>query len=309
MRAKYIHALASTLCLARTIPTLDPRFLFTLPGVPRRGLSALMGRLARARVPIGLRRPLWGFVGRRLKIDAQSIPGDLRDYSHFLDLFTRPLPEGDRPLPESPGWLSPADGRLVAHAQVTSEGSWVIKGTPYSTAELLPHGEMDGLLGYQALQIYLSPRDYHRFHAPCDLEILRAVVEPGDLQPVDPDLVRRAMRVLVTNRRILLHCRDAQGTPFALLYVGALNVGGMRFPFDPTLGQGPWARTTRQFDPPPRLAAGEEMGRFEFGSTVVLFAPSTLRPLVALDGETRARGPLLGLPRGPESTSQEKPHD
>ncbi|MHC4380042.1 MAG: archaetidylserine decarboxylase [Planctomycetota bacterium] len=288
---------------------MDPRFLFTLPGIPRRGLSALMGRLARARVPVGMRRPLWGFVGRRLGIEAKTIPGDLRDYSHFLDLFTRALPKDERPLPENSGWLSPADGRLVAHSKVTSEGSWVIKGTPYSTAELLPDGEMQGLLGYQALQIYLSPKDYHRFHAPCDLEIQRAVVEPGDLQPVDPDLVRRSMRVLVTNRRILLHCRDAQGMPFALLYVGALNVGGMRFPFDPTLGQGPWVRTTRRFDPPPRLAAGDEMGRFEFGSTVVVFAPSNLRCLVDLDSETRARCPLLGLPRGPESTPQEESHD
>jgi len=261
-----------------------------------------MGRLARARIPRWLRPSLWTFVAKRLGIDAATVPGDLHDYPTFLALFTRPLGPSARPLPESSCWLSPADGRLVAHSTVTAEGSWVIKGTPYSTAELLPDGELDGLLGYQALQIYLSPKDYHRFHAPCDLQILRAVVEPGDLQPVDPSLIRRSMRVLVTNRRILLHCRTSDGTPFALMFVGALNVGGMTFPFDTTLGQGPWVRTSRIYDPRHRLAAGDEMGRFEFGSTVVVFAPPELRCLAELDGQTLARTPLLANPQGPETT-------
>ena len=300
--AKYISMQPLTLCTDRPKPAVDSRFLFTLPGVPRLSMSTFMGRLARARIPRRMRPSLWTFVAKRLGIDATTVPGNLHDYPNFLALFTRPLKDDARPLPEVSGWLSPADGRLVAHSTVTAEGSWVIKGTPYSTAELLPDGELQGLLGYQALQIYLSPKDYHRFHAPCDLEILRAVVEPGDLQPVDPSLIRRSMRVLVTNRRILLHCRTADGTPFALLYVGALNVGGMRFPFDTTLGQGPWIHSSRIYDPPPSLQAGDEMGRFEFGSTVVVFAPPGLRSLAELDGQTLARTLLLAAPQGPETT-------
>ena len=134
------------------------------------------------------------------------------------------------------------------------------------------------------------------------MKVLRAVVEPGDLRPVDPDLVRRSMRILVTNRRILLHCEDAQGTPFALLFVGALNVGGMSFPFDPSLGKNPWVATTHHYDPPPALDAGAELGQFEFGSTIVLFAPPSLKPLVALDQPTLVRAPFLGFASGPETT-------
>lgn len=288
---------------------MDSRFLFTLPGVPRRAISQFMGWVARMRIPVRWRRSLWGFVGRRLKIDPAMVPGDLRDYPSFLALFTRPLPEGARPLPETPGWLAPADGRLVSINQVTTEGSWVIKGCPYSNEELLPGGDLKGLLGYRAYQVYLSPRDYHRFHVPCDCTIERAIVEPGDLQPVDPLLVRRSMRVLATNRRILLHCRDAEGRPFALLFVAALNVGGLAFPFDTTLGQGPWVRTTHHYDPPPKMAAGDELGMFEFGSTVVMFVPPGLRSLTELDGNTLARTLMLAPPQGPETTATEEAHE
>ena len=282
---------------------MDSRYLFTLPGIPRLGLSRLMGRVARMRIPKRMRRSLWTSVAKRLDIDAASVPGELADYPNFLSLFTRALPADSRPLPPGDAWLSPADGKLVTLDRVCAEGSWVIKGTPYSTRELVPGGHLDGLLGYQALQIYLSPRDYHRYHTPCEMEVLEAIVEPGDLQPVDPSLVRRSMRVLITNRRILLHCRTKDGTPFSMLFVGALNVGGMRFVFDETLGQAPWVRTHRHFDPPPKLAAGDELGRFEFGSTVVLFAPPQLRPLAAAGDATLARTPLLSNIRVPEAAS------
>ncbi len=265
-------------------------------------MTAFMGWLARRHIPRRLRRPLWAWVGKRLGVDPQMVPGDLQDYPTFLAFFTRPLPPGQRPLPDRPCWLAPADGRLVAISRICPEGSWVIKGTPYSTPELLPTADWQQYLDYYCLQIYLSPRDYHRFHAPCAMKVLRAVVEPGDLQPVDPALVRRSMRVLVTNRRILLHCEDAQGTPFALLFVGALNVGGMSFPFDHTLGQQPWVRTTHRYDPPPKLEAGEELGQFEFGSTIVLFAPPSLTPLLNLDQATQVRAPFLGFASGPETT-------
>ncbi len=278
-------------------PVPDPRILLTLPGAPRRLISRCAGAAARAPLPRGLRRRLWPWLSQRLGIDAAEVPGDWGDFRSFLDLFTRPLPEGARPLPEADCWLSPADGMLVSSSALCPEGTWLIKGCPYSTENLLPGTHPLRLAGYQAHQIYLAPRDYHRYHAPCDLRVEAAWTGPGDLQPVDPALVRRSMRVLVTNRRILLHCRDAGGAWFGLLFVGALNVGGMRFGFDRSLGVAPLSRGERRYDPPVELAAGDELGRFEFGSTVVLFAPPGLRPLVEAGGRTRARTPLL-LPEG-----------
>lgn len=279
--------------LAPQSTDVDLRKIFTAPGVPRRAISAGAGLLGRLPVPRFLRRPLWGFLGRRLGIDQDEIAGDLRDYRNFLALFTRPLPEGARPVPPGDSWLSPADGVLVAAARVTSEGTWLIKGTPYTSRELVPGGDIRLLAGYQALQIYLAPHNYHRFHAPCDLTILEAVTEPGDLQPVDPGLVRRSMRVLATNKRVLLHCRADDGTPLSLLFVGALNVGGMRFGHDRTLGMKPFLESRRIYEPPHCVARGEELGWFEFGSTVVLFAPGQRHAVMATGEATRAREPLL----------------
>jgi phosphatidylserine decarboxylase len=272
---------------------LDIRPLFTLPGIPRKTITRLGGWVARRRIPRSLRKPLWSWLTRRLGIDPTDVPGVWEDYPHFLSLFTRPLPPNSRPLPQEEGWLAPADGRLLSITPATPEQSWVIKGTPYSTHELLPGGDAQMLSDLVAYQIYLAPANYHRYHAPCSLRILRAVVEPGDLQPVDPQLVKRSMRVLQTNRRILLHCLTENENPFAILLVGALNVGAMRFVFDETLGVPPLTRGQRHYDPPHKLSAGEELGWFEFGSTVVLFAPKEWECVVEENEPTRARELLL----------------
>jgi len=269
------------------------RLLVTLPGFPRRPLSRLTGCLARRRLPPALRRRLWPLLARAFGIERQAVPGAWEDYPSFLDLFTRPLPEGSRPLPPGYAWLSPADGRLLERAPAAPEGSWWIKGVPYSTVELLPGSDPRDWLDHQVLQIYLAPRDYHRFHAPCALTVRRAVALEGGLQPVDPGLARRSLRVLARNRRVFLDCRSAAGERLGLLFVGALNVGGIRFTFDASLGGHPFVAGSRRYDPPLAVEAGQELGRFELGSTVLLFAPRELRPL-RQPGETcRAREPLL----------------
>lgn len=277
----------------------DARYLWTLPGAPRRSLSRVAGALARIRVPRRLRSPLWSLAARRLRIAPERVPGAWADYPRFLDLFTRPLPDGGLP-PATDTWLSPAEGLVVDRSAVTSEGSWVIKGTPYSAAELLLDSLQCEAQGLQAVQIHLAPHNYHRFHAPCDLEVLAAATAPGDLLPVDPRVARRAHRILARNRRILVRAGPTGGGFLALLFVGALNVGRIRFTFDATLGAPPLVRGQRRYDPPPRLAAGEEMGRFELGSTIVLFAPAEFRLLVPPGQACQVRQPLLAPAAGTE---------
>ncbi len=273
------------------------RSVFTLPGMPRAAMSRATGFWARRRIPRRLRERLWPLVCDRFGIARAEVPGPWTDYSSFLDLFTRPLPEGTRPLPpDDHGWLSPADGRIVDATTVSGEGSWVVKGSPYSLRELLPGTDPRLAEGWQAVQIYLAPRDYHRFHAPCTLEVIHAIAEPGALQTVDPALTRRSWRVLARNRRVLLHCRTPRGERFALLFVGALNVGGMRFTFDATLGGAPWVASARTYDPPAPVARGAELGRFELGSTVVIFGDRTRGRLVPVGAACRAREPLLAPP-------------
>ncbi|MDP6964104.1 MAG: archaetidylserine decarboxylase [Planctomycetota bacterium] len=269
------------------------RTFFTIPAFPRVAMSRTVGRVSRIRIPRFMRKRLWSRLIDRLGIDYSTVGSDLEDFASFLDLFTRKLPAGERTISNTAHWLSPADGRLAEHAFVCPELSLTLKGTPYSLAEMLPGENSTSYQGYQALQIYLAPYNYHRYHAPTDMEVISAVTEPGDLQPVDPELIRRSMRVIKNNRRILLHCRDSQGRPFALLYVGALNVGGMKFGFDDTLGASPWQQTHRHYDPPINLAKGEDMGCFEMGSTIVIFAPPEMNCRLELEEETVALTDLL----------------
>lgn len=227
-------------------------------------------------------------------MDPQSIPGSLRDYRCFLDLFARPLPRDSRPLDRSwGGWFSPADGRVVDSQVFEAEGALWIKGAPYGMAELLPGADLARYRGYQCTQIYLSPRDYHRYHAPCSMVVESAWTQKGDLLPVDPELVRPNHRVLIQNRRVILHCRDSQNRPFALLFVGAMNVGRMCFRFDSGLGLPPLVPGSRSFQPQPQLHAGEELGHFELGSTVVVVAPPDLKLALADDLLCQARNPFL----------------
>lgn len=273
------------------------RSAFTWPGVPRAALSRAAGFWAGRQMPPGVRRRLWPWMCRRLGIPREEVPGAWDDYLTFLDLFSRPLPPGARALPpDDGGWLAPCDGRILDASPIAGEGSWVIKGAPYGAQELLPGVEVARMRGWRALQIYLAPRDYHRFHAPCDLEVVAATTVAGGLQSVDPELVRRSWRVLARNRRVVLRCRTPAGEAFALAFVGALNVGGMRFSFDPTLGAAPWVTHERRYDPPARAARGAELGRFELGSTVLVFGDSARGLLLPVGSRCRAREPLLAPP-------------
>jgi phosphatidylserine decarboxylase len=272
---------------------MEVRSLFTIPAFPRVAMSRAVGAMCRWQIPRLLRRPLWNRIISSLGIRSDTVGCDLREFATFLDLFTRKLPEGARPISESQHWLSPADGQLVEHAIVSPELSLILKGTPYSLEEMLPGANASDYLGYQVLQTYLAPYNYHRYHAPCDMRIIGAVTEPGDLQPVDPNLIRRSMRVIKTNRRILLHCIDSRQRPFALLYVGALNVGGMKFGFDDSLGTAPWQKSNRRYDPAISLSKGDDMGCFEMGSTIVLFAPPELNCKTQLGNVTVALEDML----------------
>ena len=278
----------------QTVP--DPRLLFTLPGVPRRGITRAAGCLARLPIPRWLRAPLWSFLARRLGIGEESLPEDFGSFRTFLDLFTRPLPGDQRPLPAGDHWLSPADGRLVAVQSWAPEGSFLIKGCPYSTEDLLPGSTPQDVADTCAYQVYLAPRDYHRFHAPCDLTIESAWTLPGDLLPVDPALLRPSHQVLTRNRRILLHCRDIQDRWLGIMFVGALNVGGMRFTFDQTLGCPPLSKGPRTYTPNVSLDRGQELGQFEFGSTILLFAPGSMGCSADLGDRLLARTEFLTHP-------------
>jgi phosphatidylserine decarboxylase len=231
----------------------------------RRALSACAGWLADRRIPTPLRRAVFGAYCAATGADAGEAQLAPAGYASLNAFFLRRLKEGARVFDPDPAVLpSPCDGRLQAAGMVTAERILQAKGVDYSVRELLSGADGGAdLEGALAFTLYLSPRDYHRVHAPLAglLEEVRWV--PGARFSVAPRVAARLGGLFALNERAVLRFADERG-PFFLVMVGALNVGRIR-----VVGVAPGASPS----PPRPVRRGEEIARFEMGSTVVLVMP------------------------------------
>lgn len=253
--------------------------------LPHHLLTALAGRLARWRF-----RPWSAALIRSYRwlygIDmGEAVTEDLSRYPHFNAFFTRPLRPGTRPRAEAADAIaSPADGTVCAIGNVSGGELFQIKGVPYRLAELLgDDATAERFEGGAYLTVYLSPRDYHRVHMPVGGELESTVHLPGRLFSVAPSSLRAIPRLFCRNERLACLFRTDAGS-MAQVLVGAMLVGGIE-----SVWHGPHGhpRSPRRLDFEPgqvSLNRGDEMGRFNMGSTViVLFEP----------GRIRLRGDLL----------------
>ena len=124
--------------------------------------------------------------------------------------------------------------------------------------------------------IYLSPRDYHHYHAPCDLSVLQALYIPADLYSVAKKLLLKIPNLYVKNERVILKCKMRNGGILWMVFVGALNVGKMRFDFDARIQTNACASRAEALYEYKNLnfKKGDHLGNFELGSTIVLVAQS-----------------------------------
>jgi phosphatidylserine decarboxylase len=204
-------------------------------------------------------------------------------YPDFNSFFTRTLTAGARPLDNNPqAILSPVDGCVSEAGDITSGRLIQAKGRDYSLSTLLGGDENRALpfQGGKFVTLYLSPRDYHRIHMPCSGDLLETTYVPGRLFSVAPHTVRVIPKLFTRNER-LVTLFDTDDGPFAMILVGAIFVscietvwGGIA---NPDMGM---ALQTTGFDTgkPVELQAGDEMGRFNMGSTVILlYGPDRIK--------------------------------
>ena len=124
--------------------------------------------------------------------------------------------------------------------------------------------------------IYLSPRDYHHYHAPCDLSVLQALYIPADLYSVAKKFLLKIPTLYAKNERVILKCKMRNGGISWMVFVGALNVGKMRFDFDTRIQTNACANRAEALYEYENLKfkKGDHLGNFELGSTIVLVAQS-----------------------------------
>ena len=163
--------------------------------------------------------------------------------------------------------VSPSDSTIIANGEIEGDLVYQIKNKKYSINELIPY-DVNLDEGY-FINLYLSPADYHRFHIPVDLEIVRASFIPGTLRPVKPSVLEKEI-VFPKNKRIVLECKDAKGRKFYIVLVGAMIVGKIVVHFDERLSQEYNEIKTFEYDGV-KLKKGDELGWFEFGSSVLMF--------------------------------------
>jgi phosphatidylserine decarboxylase len=230
-------------------------------------MSHAVGWLADRRIPVALRAPIFRLYARGTGADLSEVRLPLSAHPSLSAFFVRHLLDGARPIDVEPQSLvSPVDGTVQSVCTVESGSILQAKGRSYSLADLCAGAERGlALEGGTAWTIYLSPRDYHRIHAPETCRLRSVHWLPGARFSVAPRVLARRL-VLPINERAILRL-DTEHGPLLLVLVGALNVGRIR-----VVGIDPDRQG--EIDPPRAFARGQELARFEMGSTIVLIAPS-----------------------------------
>ncbi len=234
-----------------------------------------MHRMTRVRFPPFKNAQIRWFI-RHYGVDMSECenpePETYRDFNHF---FTRTLQPHARPAPSDPRMVvSPADGELSTLGEIHAGTLLQAKGQTYTLEALLAGDRhlVTALQGGSYATIYLAPHNYHRVHSPLDGNLKRTIFVPGDLFSVNPRTVARVPGIFARNERVIFELDTACGA-VALIMVGAICVSSVSTEWDGELtGPGNTA-TTHTYSHRPTLARGDELARFNMGSTVVMLFP------------------------------------
>jgi len=250
----------------------DGTFLALMRLVPKSALSRAVGTLTRLPAPAPVHRAAMRAFARAYRVDMSEAELDFGGYGRFSDFFSRGLRAGARAVDADPrAVVSPVDG-VVSQAGVLSRGSCLqAKGIEFPVEHLLDDADLAArfALGGAYATLYLSPRDYHRVHAPVEGEIISSRYLPGEFWPVNPTTVRNRDALFCLNERLVTVLDTAFGR-CAVVKVGATCVGRIRAAYDDRLTHAGQAAGLRTYLPPRPVARGAELGRFEMGSTVIL---------------------------------------
>jgi phosphatidylserine decarboxylase len=253
--------------------------------LPKLLLTRLAGGVASSTVA-ALSQPLIRRFVARYGVDmAEAAAPDITAYRSFNDFFTRALRPGARPIATA-ALVCPVDGAISQFGPIDQDRVFQAKGHHYTTTALVGGDAALAApcVGGHFATLYLSPRDYHRIHMPCDGVLRRMVHVPGDLFSVNPATARGVPGLFARNERVVCVFDGPDGRPFVLVLVGATIVGSMATVWHGVVNP-PRPGRVREWRYGPgeaggevRLRQGEEMGRFLLGSTVVLlFPPGPLR--------------------------------
>lgn len=282
--------------LARALKQQDALAFALTNRIPRRAVTQLMGRFSKIEQPLVRDASLYAWqLFAELELDDAA----KTEFKSLHDCFIRELKPGARPIDPDPRVLvSPCDA-IVGGSGVVRSGMLIqAKGQPYSLEELVLDPELaaryrDG----QYATLRLTSSMYHRFHSPSDLRVLRVNHVSGDSWNTHPPALRRVDKLFCKNERAVIQTRlNATGDLITLVPVAAILISGIRLHcFDPDR----CLRDGASMSCDAAAVKGQELGWFEHGSTILVFAPHgyTLSDGVYEGARIRMGEPLMRTPQ------------
>jgi phosphatidylserine decarboxylase len=247
--------------------------------LPQHGLSRLILAATRVRTAWFKNWTIRGFL-KLYRVDmTEAAESDPYRYGSFNEFFTRALKAGVRPVANDDAAVaSPVDGCVSEAGTIDRDRLLQAKGRDYGLTELLAAQPWASRFeGGSYATIYLAPFNYHRVHMPLRGELKETVYVPGRLFSVNAVTARHVPALFARNERVLT-LFDSGETRFAVVLVGALNVGSIATVWAGDITPATRRVITRIPGPPTTLQKGAELGRFNMGSTVILlFEPHRVR--------------------------------
>ena len=246
--------------------------------LPKQVITIFAGKVAGLHGGTFTTRLIKWFVKRYQVNMAEAANPDIASYASFNDFFTRALRSDARPQAAA-DFICPVDGAISQFGQIENDQLFQAKGHHYSTTALVG-GDQNLAAQFQDgsfATLYLSPKDYHRIHMPCDGSLRRMIYVPGDLFSVNPVTARGVPGLFARNERVVCVFDTAYGA-FVLTLVGATIVGSMATVWHGLVNP-PRTKKIREWQYEENtmpLKKGEEMGRFLLGSTVVMLFPKNV---------------------------------
>jgi phosphatidylserine decarboxylase len=230
----------------------------------------MIGRLVHVRLPQPIARRVVRWFARTYEIDVDAASKPLHQYPSIGHFFVRDLAVGLRPIEGD--FVSPVDGTLRNFGVVSQGQIEQVKGKSYTLAKFL--GDDANAKRYENgvfFNFYLSPQDYHHVHSPVSGKIPRSVHIPGKLWPVNDWSMANVDELFSINERVVSYIDSAFGG-VAVVMIGATNVGKISVQYDSFISNNAAADRTvaRDYDPPKDINAGDRLGTFHMGSSVVV---------------------------------------
>jgi len=261
--------------------------------LPQHLLSKLMFRFARienAWIKDTFTR--W-FINKNEVNLAEAEKDNISDYVHFNDFFTRALKPDARPISESP-IISPVDGVLSQAGPIEKSQVLQAKGHHFSISQLLAGESVEKIENGYFATIYLAPKDYHRIHMPLNGKLVSMRYVPGNLFSVNHKTVQKVNGVFARNERLVCLFDTVFGRVTFIL-VGAIFVGSMETSWQGQITP-PYGKVVKFFDYKEKefeLSKGDELGRFNMGSTVIMILPENAPALKLQSGQELKMGQSL----------------